>query len=273
MPRKGVWTPEAVAKLGTVSDYELGRELGVTGDAVQRARTRRGIPAAPATEPGYTRPGFGERLRGIMVDIGRSVWTDEHVAMLGTMPDGSLGELLGISKAAVREARHSRGIPPHQSPPRQRGRQNSVWTKARVDLLGRMSDSDVATIVGVSRSAVTQARQQRGIPAWRQVSPPGTAPLRGIPVVGRGGRPVVDLTGQRFGRLVVIERGPPHPTSLNAAWRCRCDCGNETVVLSNHLRAGTTVSCGCYGASGEQTVQATKEYWMRKRKRRRRRRR
>lgn len=55
---------------------------------------------------------------------------------------------------------------------------------------------------------------------------------------------LIDLTGQRFGRLVVIER-----IGLNknkkATWLCRCDCGNEIVAISNSLRTGNTTSCGC----------------------------
>lgn len=51
-----------------------------------------------------------------------------------------------------------------------------------------------------------------------------------------------DLTGQRFGKLVVIERvwrkGATH-------WRCKCDCGNETAVVNSHLVSGYTKSCGC----------------------------
>lgn len=54
-----------------------------------------------------------------------------------------------------------------------------------------------------------------------------------------------DLTGKRFGRLVVIERSG---TETNGAvkWLCRCDCGCTTVVRSYRLRKGITKSCGCY---------------------------
>lgn len=52
-----------------------------------------------------------------------------------------------------------------------------------------------------------------------------------------------DLTGKRFGRLIVLERAATkkHKTY----WRCRCDCGNETSVLADSLRRGSTKSCGC----------------------------
>lgn len=59
-----------------------------------------------------------------------------------------------------------------------------------------------------------------------------------------------DLTGQRFGRLVVLELDPePYqaPSGKPARrWKCRCDCGTELTVLQNALTgANGTRSCGC----------------------------
>lgn len=59
---------------------------------------------------------------------------------------------------------------------------------------------------------------------------------------------MIDLTGQRFGRLTVIERVTSRPGSTNARWLCKCDCGNETTVLGTTLRRGESTSCGCYRA-------------------------
>ena len=54
--------------------------------------------------------------------------------------------------------------------------------------------------------------------------------------------PRIDLTGQRFGRLVV-ER---FAYSKNAAfWHCKCDCGGENTVRAALLRNGKVASCGC----------------------------
>lgn len=53
-----------------------------------------------------------------------------------------------------------------------------------------------------------------------------------------------DLTGKRFGRLTVIKRVYINGNH-NTHWLCKCDCGNETVVESNHLKRGDTKSCGC----------------------------
>lgn len=57
-------------------------------------------------------------------------------------------------------------------------------------------------------------------------------------------KPAKDLTGQSFGRLIVIERVPRQPTDRNAFWKCKCDCGNETIAAGANL-GKTTFSCGC----------------------------
>lgn len=53
-----------------------------------------------------------------------------------------------------------------------------------------------------------------------------------------------DLTGQRFGRLVVLER-VENTKQRRARWKCQCVCGNKTVVNGFHLTRGETKSCGC----------------------------
>lgn len=53
----------------------------------------------------------------------------------------------------------------------------------------------------------------------------------------------VDLTGQRFGRLTVIERS--NNKGRRVAWLCYCDCGNKVIALSERLIAGRNKSCGC----------------------------
>lgn len=58
----------------------------------------------------------------------------------------------------------------------------------------------------------------------------------------------IDLTGQRFTRLVVLARGTDyHPPSgrQQTTWLCRCDCGAEKEIAAQNLRKGVTQSCGC----------------------------
>lgn len=54
---------------------------------------------------------------------------------------------------------------------------------------------------------------------------------------------LVDLTGRRFGRLVVIERAKS--MGKNSAWLCKCDCGKVIVAQAPNLKNGGTRSCGC----------------------------
>jgi hypothetical protein len=66
-------------------------------------------------------------------------------------------------------------------------------------------------------------------------------------------RKVHDLTGSRFGALLVLRR-EPKPSSVksgDAFWLCRCDCGNSRTVAGSDLKRGVriygTFSCGCLG--------------------------
>lgn len=54
-----------------------------------------------------------------------------------------------------------------------------------------------------------------------------------------------DLTGQRFGRLVVTEKTEKRSKNRYVLWRCRCDCGNEIETTKDRLLSGNTTSCGC----------------------------
>ena len=57
----------------------------------------------------------------------------------------------------------------------------------------------------------------------------------------------IDITGKRFGRLTVLEKVDykDTPQKSQAMWKCKCDCGNITVVRGTQLRQGKTKSCGC----------------------------
>ena len=53
----------------------------------------------------------------------------------------------------------------------------------------------------------------------------------------------LNLTGQRFGSLTVLR--PAENVGGKTAWVCRCDCGQEIVAKTYHLRDGHTKNCGC----------------------------
>jgi len=54
----------------------------------------------------------------------------------------------------------------------------------------------------------------------------------------------IDKTGQVFGKLTVLEQAGRDKLK-KVLWRCRCECGKETVVVSGSLVTGNTTSCGC----------------------------
>ena len=56
---------------------------------------------------------------------------------------------------------------------------------------------------------------------------------------------IKDITGQRFGRLIPIERLEEKHKKHGYAWMCKCDCGNTTKVFLCYLTGGHTSSCGC----------------------------
>lgn len=58
-----------------------------------------------------------------------------------------------------------------------------------------------------------------------------------------------DLTGERFGRLLVLKRVDDYVSKngkKRSKWLCRCDCGNEKEIVGESLTSGSTKSCGCY---------------------------
>ena len=55
---------------------------------------------------------------------------------------------------------------------------------------------------------------------------------------------IIDLTGQRFHRLTVLER-TERRQGRNVIWKCLCDCGNITYSTGANLKYGTKYSCGC----------------------------
>lgn len=70
-----------------------------------------------------------------------------------------------------------------------------------------------------------------------------STPVRKIQ--GELGAPAIDLTGERFGKLVAVSRAPNviYGASSKTAWRCVCDCGGKVTVETGSLRRGKTTKC------------------------------
>jgi len=63
-----------------------------------------------------------------------------------------------------------------------------------------------------------------------------------------GGSRKIDITGKRFGRLLVLEEAGHQRAEIR--WKCLCDCGNIAYFPGWDLRTGRIVSCGCKRKEG-----------------------
>lgn len=66
----------------------------------------------------------------------------------------------------------------------------------------------------------------------------------------------VDLTGQRFGSLVAVERVGTSDKG-QSVWRCECDCGGEREATGAELRYGNVTSCGCGETKRRRAAEAS----------------
>lgn len=56
---------------------------------------------------------------------------------------------------------------------------------------------------------------------------------------------IIDLKGQVFGKLKVLEKDNSKKTNSGSYWLCKCECGNIKSIKSSSLRRGEVQSCGC----------------------------
>lgn len=72
-----------------------------------------------------------------------------------------------------------------------------------------------------------------------------------------------DLTGIRYGKLLVVEEAPPqyHPCGARSTmWRCVCDCGNVIVASTGNLNRNHYVSCGCVRKNYVERARSAKPF-------------
>jgi hypothetical protein len=74
-----------------------------------------------------------------------------------------------------------------------------------------------------------------------------------VPMVPRSGPRRRDLTGQRFGRYLVLAFSGIAPGRMSV-WKVRCDCGTERLVRANGLLMGEQRSCGCSRTATRKSV-------------------
>lgn len=70
---------------------------------------------------------------------------------------------------------------------------------------------------------------------------------------------LIDLSGQRFGRFVVVSYAGSNKQGA-AMWKCVCDCGNQKTVVGSDLRRGKTLSCGCFHSEKQKKLATTYGY-------------
>lgn len=74
--------------------------------------------------------------------------------------------------------------------------------------------------------------------------------------MGKRGRPIVDITGNVYGRWTVLHRGE-NDRHRNIRWWCRCECGSEALVYVINLRGRKSLSCGCLTGQGQRRKHIT----------------
>lgn len=64
----------------------------------------------------------------------------------------------------------------------------------------------------------------------------------------------IDLTGQRFGKLIALYPIYAEDKIHHTKWHCQCDCGNQCDVDMGNLRAYKAQSCGCTRSKQEENI-------------------
>ncbi|MEZ4240757.1 MAG: hypothetical protein R3F59_32305 [Myxococcota bacterium] len=175
--------------VGVLTDSEVAAKAGVSSSAVHQYRNRLGI--APALPPGTTRramdrrkareaSGGGRRGRALLTGKEADDAIALHVDQLGRAADRTVAAQIGVTRDSVQAFREKLGIAAFPEPaaaepaPARSKRPKSRKGRSKLDpyrdLVGVLSDSEVAKRAGVTRSAVQMYRRTHGIPA---ASPPG----------------------------------------------------------------------------------------------------
>lgn len=141
------WTAEQLALVGTAPDIEVAKQLGVSRMMIGRKRKELGLPP-------YTLKACGHDGQT------QFEWTEDNLALLGTVPDMDLALILGINRRSVWRQRKKRNIPVMRSEYRY-----FVLPDEAVPLLGVLRDAEIAHRFNVPSDTVYNARRLRNIEA------------------------------------------------------------------------------------------------------------
>lgn len=137
-PRDVVIPEGLLERLGASSDYQLAQDFKIPANYITSLRANVGVP-----EPKVFRTRF--------VPLEEGIWTDETLALLGTMPDPALADRLGVSRFPVKKKRKELGIAPYQE-------SYPEITAEIAAEFGKNSDSVIAKRLGVSTTFIRRAR-------------------------------------------------------------------------------------------------------------------
>lgn len=110
--------------------------------------------------------------------------------------------------------------------------QNKLW-KCKCDCGNDTSVTSNALLSGRTKSCGCLAKEQSRIN-------------------GKNTKRVLD--GQKFGKLLVLKDSEQRTKQHDVLWECLCDCGNKTLVSTNHLTSGHVHSCGCSNSKGNSRI-------------------
>lgn len=137
------WTEEEVKRLGQTTDRELAEQLGIQPMCVTAKRRHLGIES-------FT------KASGAKIEYR---WEQKEVARLGTIPDKTLAQELGLGVGIVRKKRLQVGIAANHGAKRSPDK----WTPEILARLGKEPLQQIATEIGVTREAVRQKCLKLGI--------------------------------------------------------------------------------------------------------------
>ncbi|MFJ3110254.1 hypothetical protein [Pseudomonas putida] len=152
---------DTMALLGQISDHSLAKKAGTTLYSIQQARRAAGIEAARYKRTGAMTPKIGSSadLPGRL-----SAWTEELLSLLGKIPDRELSER-SHGRLSVSAVANMRGRKRIKRCGHEAGNVRRIEKANAVELLGKLSDGEVADRIGVDRSTVMRERKRRGIEA------------------------------------------------------------------------------------------------------------
>ena len=139
-----VWTPDAIALLGTTPDQAIADQFSLTYKQVYQKRTELGIQAHQ-----FRRKNFG--------------WSPEQLALLGTAMDSVLAKQFDVPARVVSTKRRKLNIPPFPSP----FATPAVIPQHLVEQFNKLSDGEIARLTGYAAPTISKHRRKMGIATTR----------------------------------------------------------------------------------------------------------